>query len=233
MMRRWLVAVGVLAVGLIGGPVRAADHADGPTASADPSADITDVFAWMSADAGKVYLVMDLVRNASATSKFSDSVQYVFHTTSRASFGGTAAPEVDVICTFNTAQKIQCWAGKEAYLSGDASNPSGIVSADGKLKVFAGLRDDPFFFNLAGFKETGKTVANAASSLTFDPAGCPQLDAPTAMALVTQLQTAPGGGPAVDNFAQFNVLAIVVAVDKSILTKGGPILGVWGGTYRL
>jgi len=212
--------------------VGAADHADGPAAKADPSADITDVFAWMSADATHIYLAMDLVRNATTASKFSDGVQYVFHTISRPSFGGTAAAEVDIICTFTPAQQIQCWAGPQEYVTGNANNVNGIASADGKLKVFAGLRDDPFFFNLAGFKETGKIVAHAASSLTFDPAGCPQLDAPTATTLVTQLQTAPGGGPAIDNFARFNVLAIVVSADRSIVTKGGAIIGVWGSTNR-
>lgn len=226
------IAIGVLAAGLFSQPVRAADHADGPAAKADPAADITDVFAWMSADAKKVYLVMDLVRNATPASKFSDSVQYVFHTTSRASFGAPASPEVNVICTFDAAQKIQCWAGNGAYVTGDASNVNGIASGDGKLKVFAGLRDDPFFFNLAGFQATGAAVAAAASSLTFDPAGCPALDQATATTLVTQLLTAPGGGPAIDNFAKFNVLAIVVALDKSIVTKNGPIVGVWGSTNR-
>ena len=227
---RW-IAAGLLAVGLLTPPVRAADHADGPAAKADPSADITDVFAWMSADAKKVYLVMDLVRNATTASKFSDGVQYVFHTTSRASFGAAASPEVNVICTFSTAQKIQCWAGNE-YVTGDASSENGLASADGKLKVFAGLRNDPFFFNLAGFQATGGAVAAAAGSLTFDPAGCPALDQATATTLVTQLQTAPAGGPPVDNFANFNVLAVVVALDKSIVTKNGPIVGVWGSTNR-
>lgn len=226
------IAVGMLLIGLSSRPLCAADHADGPAAKADPSADITDVFAWMSADATKVYLVMDLVRNATAASKFSDSVQYVFHTTSRASFGAPASPEVDVICTFSTAQKIQCWAGNAEYVTGDASNLNGITSADGKLKVFTGLRDDPFFFNLAGFQATGAAVAGAASSLTFDAAGCPALDQATATTLVTQLQTAAGGGPPIDNFAKFNVLAIVVALDKSIVTKNGPIVGVWGSTNR-
>ena len=35
-----------------------------------------------------------------------------------------------------------------------------------------------------------------------------------------------------DNFARFNVLAIVISVDKSLLTRGGPILAVWGSTNR-
>ena len=232
MKKRWVIAVSALLALAFAPLTRAADHADGPLASADPSADITDVFAWMSSDASKVYLVMDLVRNATTASRFSDQTQYVFHTQSSSAFGQSGASPVNVICVFDAAQKIQCWAGDGSYVTGDASAASGITSSDGKLRVFAGLRNDPFFFNLAGFRETARTVAGAASGLTFDDAGCPQLDTATSTALVTQLQSAPGGGPAVDSFADFNVLAIVVAVDKSILTPGGPILGVWASTNK-
>ncbi len=228
----WHLAVGLLVVAAPRLGARAADHADGPAVSADPSADITDVYAWMSPDAGTMYLVMDLVRDATPASKFSDSAQYVFHTTSRAKFGDPASPEVDVICDFAASQRIRCWAGNSEFVTGDASNTNGITSKDGRMRVFAGLRNDPFFFNLAGFKETGKDVADAASGLTFDPAGCPQLDPATATALVTQLETAPGGGPPVDNFAHFNVLSIAVAIDKSVVTQNGPIVGVWGSTNR-
>jgi uncharacterized protein DUF4331 len=231
--RKLSLALGVFAAIAAAPAVRAADHVDGPAASADPSADITDVFAWMSSDATKVYLVMDLVRNASPSSKFSDSVQYVFHTKSRQSFGADAAPEVDVICTFDAAQVVQCWAGDDAYVTGDASGVDGITSSDGKLRVFTGLRNDPFFFNLQGFRETARTVTAAAGGLTFDAAGCPAVDAATSALLVDKLQHAPDGSPAVDNFANFNVLALVVVVDKSILDGGGPILAVSASTRRI
>jgi len=211
---------------------RSADHVDGPAASADPAADITDVFAWMAPDAQRVFLVMNLTRNATTASKFSDRVQYVFHTTSRPSFGASPSPEVAIICTFNQAQIIQCWAGNDAYVTGDASTINGIVSDVGKLHVFAGLRNDPFFFNLAGFRATSRTVAEDAASLQFDPAGCPLLDNETAAELVTQLATAPHRGPAVNNVDRFNALSIVIALDKSIVTKNGPILSVWGSTNR-
>jgi hypothetical protein len=227
-----LIATGALVACLLCRTAGAADHADGPRASADPSADITDVFAWVSPNAARLNLVMDLVRNATPASRFSDSVQYVFHTTSRARFGATPSDEVDIVCTFNPAQKIRCQAGGELVVAGDASGVNGIASANGKLRVFAGLRDDPFFFNLAGFRATARTVAGAASSLTFDAAGCPALDAATSAALVSQLRSAPGGGPPVDNFARFNVLAIVLSLDKSVVTKGGPIVTVWGSTNR-
>jgi len=54
---------------------------------------------------------------------------------------------------------------------------------------------------------------------------------------VTGVQTcalpiSPGGSPAVNNFDKFNVLAIVIAIDKSIVTKNGPIVSVWGSTNR-
>jgi hypothetical protein len=145
---------------------------------------------------------------------------------------GLPSPEVTLICTFNQAQIIQCWAGNDEYVTGVASIIEGVVSDDGKLRVFAGLRNDPFFFNLAGFRATGRAVASVAASLQFDPAGCPLLDATTSAKLVTQLRTAPDGGPAVNNFDRFNVLAIVIAIDKSIVTKNGPILSFWGSTNR-
>jgi hypothetical protein len=220
-----------LAVALFAAPLAlAADHQDGPAATADPSADITDVFAWMSSDASKVNLVMDVFPFATGTPMFSDTVQYVFHTSSRPSFGSASTASVNVICTFTAAQIISCWAGAE-YVTGDASSASGLSSASGKLKVFAGLRNDPFFFNLDGLKATVADVTAAKGSLTFDTNGCPALDGATSTALVTQLKTAPDGGAPVDHFLHGNLLALVVQVDKSILTAGGPLMSVWAATH--
>jgi hypothetical protein len=220
------------AVVAVGAPLlMGADHADGSTATADPSADITDVFAWTSPDATHLNLVMDVFPFATAGAQFSDAVQYVFHTRSKASFLASDESAVDVICTFDAGQNVSCWAGG-SYVSGDASNTAGITSADGKMSVFTGLRDDPFFFNLDGFKATAADVMAAAPGLTFDAAGCPALDPGTVTALDTQLMTAPGGGPPVDHFALGNVLSIVVSLDKTLINQGGPIVDVWASTYR-
>src|SRR5712691_11179002 len=94
----------------------AADHTDGPAASADPAADITDVFAWTSSDGTKLNLVMDVFPAATSAAKFSNAVQYVFHTSSHSAFCQAAAATEDIVCTFDTAQKISCWAGSE-YLT--------------------------------------------------------------------------------------------------------------------
>jgi hypothetical protein len=231
MRKRWLW--GALCALLAAAPVRAADHADGPAATAAPAADITDVFAWMSSDKAKLYLVLDLFPNAMATSKFDPSVLYVLHTQSKASILATTGSALDIICKFDAAQAIQCWAG-DSYVSGATAGiaDAGLKSADGHLTVWAGLRDDPFFFNLDGFKTMVGLVKGAKANLTFDASGCPKIDPTTSAALVGALKHDLSGGPPKDHFLGFNVLAIVVAIDAAQVTKGGPIVGVWASTNK-
>jgi len=229
-------AVCVVSLVLSAGVARSADHLDSPATRADPTADINDLYTWM--DGNNLVLAMTLFPAAMAASadggagsKFSNTVQYVIHTSSGATFNNTTAKE-DVICTFDLAQKISCWVGTDEYVTGDASGTTGLASADGKVKVFAGIRADPFFFNLDGFKHAVASVETAASSLAFDPAGCPALDAPTAAVLRSQLQSAPDGGPPGDFFAPLNGLAIVLSIDKSLVNRGGPIVSTWASTHR-
>jgi hypothetical protein len=238
-MRKVLLAV--LAIGLAGGGARAADHLDGPQASADPAADITDLFGWMTADKTKVNLAMDLFPKAAAGAKFSTAVKYAFHLNTKPAFGGAATP-LSIICTFDAAQKISCWLQKSGatidYVNGDASATAGISSANGKLKVFAGLRDDPFFFNIDGFHHAAATVHALATggTLTLDSAGCPtNLTAQQSATLVSQLKSnAAGTGPGVDNFKGLNVMAIVIQVDAQTVTSNGsnPIIGLWASTNK-
>lgn len=208
----------------------AADHLDAPGAIADPTADITDLYTWT--DQTNVVFVLNVTPlAANPAAKFSDKVQYVIHTESSAKFG-MPGELVDIIVTFDANQKASVWVGPKGYVAGDASATTGLASADGKFKVFTGLRDDPFFFNLEGFKETVTIVngAIAGGTLMLDPAGCPKLDAMTSGALVKQLKSAKGGGQAVDFFGGKNVLSIVLSVDKSLLNQGGPIMSAWAST---
>ena len=210
------------------------DHADAPAAKADPTVDINDLYGWM--DGTNVVFALTVFPSATGAtdagpgSQFSNKVQYVIHTSSGPSFGHTASNE-DIICTFDATQKISCWVGTDEYVTGDASAATGISSADGKLKVFAGVRADPFFFNIAGFKAAAADV-EGAGTLPTDPAGCPTLPPDTAAALRAQLQSAPDGGPPADFFLPLNGLAIVLSVDKSLVTKGGPVLATWAATHR-
>jgi hypothetical protein len=222
-----------LALGALLAPqaTRAADHIDAPAAVADPSADITDLYAWMSSDASKVNLIMDVTPFAGADSAFSDAVQYVFHVNSSAGYGMPQG-ETTIICEFDAASQIECWAGDQ-YVKGDASAATGLASANGKMTVFAGLRDDPFFMEFNGFTRTVSTVVGAAGGLTFDAEGCPDLGATTAGVLVGQLQHGVDDATDASNtFAGSNVLSLTIQIDKDVLTGNGPLLGVWASTNQ-
>lgn len=228
---KWMIVVGgaCLATAVVHPRLaRSADHLDAPATKAEAAADINDVYTFM--DGNNAVFAMTVSPAAPAGAKFSDAVQYVLHTQSAAKLG-PAGNDVDIICTFDAAQKAQCWAGGE-YATGDASAATGISSASGKLKVFAGLRADPFFFNLAGFQAVTTAVKGAKGALTFDTAGCPLLDEGTATALGAQLQKSPDGGAPEDFFKNLNTLAIVASIDKSVVTAGGPVVSVWASTHR-
>jgi Domain of unknown function (DUF4331) len=240
----------LLALILLGGLARAADHRDGPAALADPTTDVTDVYAWMSADGARAYLVMDIQgANLGATSstRFSDSALYVLHLNSGTKYGDTNPKSDRIICKFSSdaTQQFQCWGPGSEYVKGSTGDSNGIQSGSGKMKVFAGVRNDPFWFNIQGFRKLGMAVKAAAGSLTFDGAGCPAIDATTSAALVGLLASDGNGGAAKDDFAKSghspvdgtsvtngNVLSIAIAIDKTLLTAGGPIVGVWGSTNQ-
>jgi hypothetical protein len=229
---RLLQGAAALAIAATSSAAFAADHLDGPAPTKDPPADITDTYAWVEAD--KVLLVMDVAPLATKDSKFSDAILYALHVDSMETYGAKATTSVDIICSFDTKQVVSCWVGdKKAYVTGDASASDGIKSDDGALHVFTGLRADPFFFNLDGFKDTVTTVDAAAASLKFDSSGCPGVDAATSGVLVGMLQgTMQGKMPAKNFFEAANVLSIVLEVDKKLLTGGGNILAIWGSTNK-
>ena len=225
----------------------AADHLDAPTVkmAANQMADIGDVYAWMNSDASKLNLAMTVSPADMGTNTFGPATQYVFHTTSHPGATNSTAfftpgTESKVICTFASNTSAECWAVTGTtvndYVKGDPS--TAMTSADGKMKVFAGRRSDPFFFNLSGFLTAQATVEGAGGALPHDAAGCPTLDAATASVLRGQLTATPatmvGPCPAgnKDCFATFNVMAIVVQMDKSLALQGtDKLLSVWGSTH--
>jgi hypothetical protein len=134
---------------------RASDHLDGPRVTADPQSDITDVFAFTSpGDPSRVVLAMALTPYASASARFSSGVDYVFR------IRRVSAPNpltldptaLDVACDFDDGgvQTVRCTAprGLSAQaLVGDTGAEAGPAPS---MRVFAGLRSDPSFFDRQG-----------------------------------------------------------------------------------
>jgi|GEM_PF-2991867 len=214
----------------------AADHLDGDLASGDPAADITDVYAWMQ-NSEKINLILNVFPLANESSKFSDSVKYNFLVNSQASYGADSNSNSNTLeCSFSIEQQVSCKLNGDTIVENvDASSPEGVVSSDGSFKIFTGLRNDSFFFDLTNFNAVRTTVRDAASSLNFDAAGCPTLDTETKDVLVSSLVGAGGlpetNSPAVDFFSELNVLSIVVQADKNLFGSG-PLYSVSASTGR-
>ena len=205
----------------VGAHCRASDHLDSPTVIADPRTDIGDVYAWTSPDQRQLNLVMTIVGHS-----FSDKVAYVFHIDSGKQFGRTTVT-TDITCRFASATQADCQVGKNAdRAQGDASVPTGLQGAKHRFRVFAGLRDDPFFNNVRG---TRAAYAVAEKAMQGQTASCPHFDAETSRAILDQWRHTDGG-PGTNLLAGWTPASIVMSVDVGLVNKGGKMLAVWGAT---
>ncbi len=254
----FLAGAGALcAAAFYGSPLRAADHLDGANVklAANTMADLNDVYTWMTSDGAKVNLALTVSPADDGTRHFGPSIQYVFHVEQHPGFG-MPGTETKVVCTFVNDTSGQCWVvAKDGatidYVTGDLSVVSGRASASNKFRVFAGRRSDPFFFNLTGFTNAKSVVTSA--NVTDDVNGCPtEIDnlaitnattsalrtalgaTPTSSTPGTTTATIEGPCPAdvADCFADFNVMAIVIQLDKDlVIDTANKFVSVWASTH--
>ncbi len=189
---------------LVGERTDAADHLDAPGSTADPAADINDVYVFRSKDPAasgtpRTVFVMTVTPVAGSTSRFSDKVEYVFKIGDSGDAGS-----YDITCTADAAatQNVTC-TGPGSVTDTVAFNAVQGAATD-DMRVFAGLRDDPFFFDLDAFKAVQADAG--AVGILLDDAGT-------------------------DFLGGLNVLAIVVDVKNSVF-GGATKLDVWAHTVR-
>jgi hypothetical protein len=235
MKRSWIGLIGVASAGalLLAGlnATNAGDHQDSPLVQEVDGADIYDLYAWMDTTEENTLNLIMTIRPGG----FSPDLQYVFHVSS-AGEPGADGTETLIMCTFDTEQRASCWVGDQAYVSGDAgdfANP--LQSEDGRVRVFTGERNDPFFFNKGGFDNVVESlramIPNYLEGLEDD--GCPDLDPTVARTLRNNLARDVGSPRATDDFAGMNATALVMQVDKDLVDPGGDLLAVWASTNRM
>jgi Domain of unknown function (DUF4331) len=206
------------------GSACASDHLDSPTAISNPQADIGDMFAWVSPNGRQLNLVMDIVGKS-----FSDKIQYVFHIDSGKTYGNSTATTA-IVCRFPDARTADCRVGDIDSARGDANHPEGIEGHHHRFRLFAGLRDDPFFNNVKGTRAAYEVaIAALKTGATLDAAGCPNFDQATSEAIMYQWRHT-NGGPATNLLAGWTSSSIVIAVDLDAVNQGGKMLAVWGTT---
>lgn len=210
----------------------AADHKEAPLIADDPAADINDVYAFPNpTDATRFCLAMtvnpltDPEQNGNAN--FSPTVRYRFEI----DFNNDGKSDRSVAVTFskveNNAQTMTIdLPGRENDFtapvqlgSSSATAPQPVVTTSGGgIAAFAGVRDDPFFFDLAGFNRFRAGTGTFSGRDAFAGANC------SILALEIPLQTLTGG------LKQFQVWGatdrkrstVVRSASGKLLTSSGP-----------
>ena len=171
------VAVGGLALAagaaaiLPGLGLVAADHLDPPArtdpaqdATPDRAADIADIYAWHTAD--KVNMILTFA-GPQATSEPATYDRDVLYTINVSNAGDRTDAEFPIRIRFGAGAGSNEYGVQVTGVPGTTGPIQGSVettlTADGVM-ARAGLFDDPFFFDLEGFKDTAAT-----GTLMFDP----------------------------------------------------------------
>ena len=167
--KNWALLAALLAIGVALGAhlgdapeARAADHAEAPGAAADPAADIADFYAWHTAyDTLVMVVTYAPLTAAGGAATWDADVLYGFHIDT----DGDNVSDIDVRTRFGQDEN-DAWGMLVEGIPGErplvgpvatmAEGPSGA-------KAWAGLTDDPFFFDLEGYTDT-----LATGTLSFD-----------------------------------------------------------------
>lgn len=157
------VALGMTAL-MLGRPdARAADHIDAPLSSADAAADISDFYAWHAGGDRLVAAIgfagLDI---PGSEGTYDEGVLYGIHVDN----DGDNVADQTIWARFGRAQDGS-WGVKLEGIPGGQAEVVGPVNTELDaglgLRAFAGVRDDPFFFDFDGF---GATLASG--TLSFD-----------------------------------------------------------------
>lgn len=210
-------------------PVRAADHAESTSVAGDPAADLADVFVFLNPnDNTKVILAMDfegfiVPSEVLNLGFFAPDVVYRFEIENT----GDAIPDLNIDVTFSpqTARtapqtatvriprerrRARTFTAPTTVQTQAATANPFVVTADpvSGISFFAGLTDDPFYFDIVGVNRFISSVLGGAPD-------------------VTRLQRSR------DSFAGYNIHMIALEVPAAMLRgPAGNVIGVNGVTLR-
>ena len=216
MTRKKMLLILSSAVLVVGSMLYAADHIDSPTVT-NQSTDITDLYVFRGQDQNNLVFVANtqglLAPGSTAAAKFDENTLIEFNIDNN-----NDNVEDLVIQGIYSGGKMKVYGPVKPSETGSRSKTEGSASAEvmvtpygsaqiigtgnGGIKVFAGPRDDPFFFDLNQFK---KIIAGQATS--FNATGT-------------------------DAFKGTNVLSLIVEVPKSMLGAKFGKVNVWLETKK-
>jgi hypothetical protein len=230
-----LVGAGVAGITVL---ATGSDHQDTPDVELNPKMDMTDIYAFPSPTPGRIVLVMD-TRAFLTPAQAADPVQGSFDPNLLYQFkidnNGDYTEDRVIQVTFSgegSAQQMQLRGPTAPPVVGAMMNEVADVApavsggtgtalgSPGDIQLFAGPRDDPFFIDL----EAAFCVLPDRKPVTGE------LSAPCDLPGVPPFRPA---GEAVNYVHGFNVLAIAIELQSSLLENGAPgKLNIWGTINR-
>ena len=205
MKRKNLFLTGIIAAAVLtGGILIAADHIDAPAVTNQPT-DITDLYVFRGQDVNNLVFVANtqglLAPGSTTAAKFDANTLIEFNI----DINNDNMEDLLIQCIYEAGSNmmkvygpvVPSEKGPRSKLEGNVSAqvsvtaygaPAPVVATSSTgIKVFAGPRDDPFFFDLNRYKAI---IGGTATGFT---------------------------NPGVDAFAGTNVMSIVVEVPKTML----------------
>lgn len=213
-MKRKILVLSLCSAVVIGSIMYAADHIDAPAVTGSNNSslgsDITDIYAFQSpVDNSKMVFVINsqglLSPSATATASFPSNIMYELNIDNTGDnvedlviqflvqngkvrvYGPVAPGTTGTVSTVKTNGPLT-----EASVTAYGSAPVIGTNTNG-IRIFAGPRDDPFFFDLSRFKEIIGGTQNSFRN------------------------------PGVDAFAGTNVLSLIAEVPKAMLGSAAVI----------
>ena len=213
----------------------ASDHQDTADVELNPTQDMTDLYVFPAATAGRTVLVLNsqpaISPAAAATTSFDRNLLYQIKVDNT----GDAIEDKVIQITFTGSGQSQQvvvrspvvpsvkGAMNNVLATGGTTVTGGLNTTLGSasdIQVYAGVRDDPFYIDLEQFFRILPDRKPATGPLAALPS------APTASAFRPV-------GQAVNFLTGFNVASIVIELPTVMLTSGGNAkIGVWGTISR-
>lgn len=200
----------------LAGIIYAADHIDSPNVTGN-STDITDLYVFQGENKGNMVFVANtqglLNPSATGTAKFNENTLIQFSIDNNGDniedlvIQGKYDAQNKKVTVYGpikpsmvgTQSKIEGRQMASVQVTDYGQSPK--IGKENNVSVFAGPRDDPFFFDLDAFK---KVIAGTASSFAK---------------------------PGKDTFAGTNVLSLIIEVPKSMLgAPASGAISVWATT---
>jgi hypothetical protein len=139
----------------------AADHRDSPTPVGNPGADLTDVFIFRSPTTpDNAVLVVNthgfIAPIDNATASFDSNPRFQVHVDN----DGDLVDDVQIDIRKSGDSIVVEGIGNAFSVNATPAGAEPIIREDGGRRLFAGLRDDPFFFDIPGFHARRRSTAS-------------------------------------------------------------------------